>query len=381
LDHGTHVAGIAAASTNNGTGIAGMSWNSQVLAVRAVGGSYQVLADGIRFAANKGAKIINISGGGASDVLEVKQAVEYAAGKGALIVSTPANLGQVAAGANFYPGAYPQVFCVGSTTATDSRAPLSNYGAYVDIAAPGEDIYSLLSDGSYGFKSGVSMAAPMVSGAAALVWSHFPGWTAEQVKARLVSTAHPLPGQGLGGGRIDVFEAVFNGSFEDDINGWDTIGTAGAQEKLGPILPTHEKHVGFASSGPDAAQVETTLLQTFTIQAGVTEFVLKFDYDFVTEEYPEWVNRGYNDDMRIVLIKPDGSEVLLAAESVDGSAFSPVSGIDFPGGDSTAGHTGWKAVSQSIAVVSGPGVFKIVVRDRGDGIFDSNVLIDHIRFK
>jgi hypothetical protein len=380
-DHGTHVAGIAAASSNNGIGIVGMSWKSKILAVRGVGGTYQALADAIRFAANKGAKVINISGGGPNDVVEVKNAVAFAAAKGALVVSTPANLSQVSAGTLFYPGAYPQVFCVGSTTSADTRDSGSNYGAYVDIAAPGANIYSLLSNGGYGFKSGVSMAAPMVSGAAALVWSHFPAWTADQVKARLAKTAHPMPGQGLGAGRIDAFDAVFNGSFEDDTNGWQVTGTAGAQEKLGPIPPTHEKHFGFASSGPASAQVETALFQSFSIQPGVTDFVLKFDYNFVTEEYPEWVNEGYNDDMRIVLIKPDGSEVLLALESVDGSSFSLVGGIDFPGGDVTVGQTGWKSVNKSVAVVSGPGTFRLVVRDRGDGIFDSNVLIDNIRFE
>lgn len=380
-DHGTHVAGIAAASSNNSKGIAGVSWNSKILAIRAIGGSYAALASGIQEAADKGAKVINISGGGKSDDAAVKKAVDNAVGKGCLVISTPANLSQVSAGTNFYPGAYSNVFCVGSTNNSDGRSSGSNYGGYVDIAAPGDNIYSALQSGGYGFKSGVSMAAPIVSGAAAVVWSRFPSWTAAKVRERLEKTAIPLPGLGLGAGRIDLFEAVFNASFEDDANGWKVTGTAGAVPNMGPINPTHRKKMGFASSGPDNAQVQTTLLQSFTIQPGVTSIPIKFDYNFVTEEYPEWVGRGFNDDMRIVLITPGGAEIELAFESVDGSTFSLVGGIDFPGGDNTVGQTGWKSVNKTVSVTSGPGTYRIVVRDRGDGIFDSNVLIDNIRFK
>lgn len=312
----------------------------------------------------------------------MRNAVNYAVSKGALVVSTPANLSQVPApGANFYPGAYANVFCVGATTAADNRDSQNNFGAYVDIAAPGSSIYSTLQSGGYGFKTGVSMAAPAVSGAAAVVWGRFPSWTADQVRARLEKTAVPLPGLGLGSGRIDLFEAVFNSSFEDGVNGWDVTGTAGAVANLGPLFPTNRDNVGFASSGPDEAVVETAIGQSFTIQPGVTEFKLEFDYNFVTEEYPEFVGTEFNDNMRILLITPAGTEIELAYEDVNTSTFSPVGGIDFPGGDDTVGETGWKTVSQTIPVTAGPGTYRIVVRDEGDGIYDSNVLIDRIRFK
>jgi hypothetical protein len=85
--------------------------------------------------------------------------------------------------------------------------------------------------------------------------------------------------------------------------------------------------------------------------------------------------------MRITLVKPDGTTSQLAFESVNTSTFAPVGQINFPGGDDTVGHTNWKTVSTALPVTGGPGIYRLIVRDEGDGIYDSNVLIDKIRFK
>ena len=226
------------------------------------------------------------------------------------------------------------------------------------------------------------MAAPCVSGALAVLWSRFPEFTAAQIKDRIQKTAVELPGLQLGAGRVDLFEAVFNGSFEDDMRGWTSTGTSGSVESLGPLTARDRKKFGVASSGPDSSLIETTLEQSFTIEPGVTQFTVAFDYDFVTEEYPEWVNRGYNDNMKILLVKPDGTSEQLASEDVDHSSLTIVAGINFPGGDDTVGHTGWKPVAKTVRVAAGPGTYRIVVRDEGDGVFDSNVLnTDKIKFR
>ena len=273
---------------------------------------------------------------------------------------------------------------MGATTASDGRAVWSNFGPHVDIAAPGEGVTVPTLDGLYLRLDGTSYATPYVSGAIALVWSMLPSLTPAEIKDRLQKTAIELqlpPGEQLGEGRLDVFEAVFNGSFEDNMRGWTTKGTSGSIESLGPLTASDRKKFGFASSGPDNAVVETTLEQSFVIQPDVTEFKIAFDYDFVTEEYPEWINKGYNDNMRMVLVKPDGTPEELAFEDVNNSSFTAVAGVNFPGGDETVGHTGWKTISKTIPVTSGPGIYRIIVRDEGDGIYDSNVLIDKIRFK
>ena len=225
------------------------------------------------------------------------------------------------------------------------------------------------------------MAAPFVAGVAALVWSNNPTWTPAQVEERLLKTAVPLPGQQIGP-RVDVFESLFNGSFEHDLSGWKVVGTGSAVNSLGSINPTKDKRMGMASTGPDAAVSTSDLFQTFTLQADVTELAISFSYAMITEEYPEWINRGFNDDFVVTLELPGGGTTQIAIETVDGSAFSAIGGIDFPGGDATVGWTGWKQiVSKKIPVAPGGGTYRLRVRDRGDGIFDTNGLLDNIRFR
>lgn len=388
--HGTHCAGIAAARSNNGIGVAGAAWESDILAIKSLNsagkGPLSGLVAGMKEGADRGAKIVSCSFGapptiGASIAawfFGLEGAVNYVNSKGALCVVAAGNESNTEVN---IPGAYVGAFCVGSTDQNDNRSSFSCYGPEVDIAAPGTGIYSTYVGATYASMDGTSMATPLVAGCAALVWSRFPTLTASEVRARLTSTAEALPGLGLGAGRVDVFEAGFNGDFENDVQGWTILGTAGSLPSLGPIVPTSAQRMGFVSSGPDSAQVESQILQEFTIQPGVTSFALSFDYDFVTEEYPEWIGQGFNDNMRITLSTPGGGEVLLAFEEVDTSSFTAVSGIDFPGGDSTVGHTGWQSVGMNIPVSQGPGVYRIRVRDEGDGVFDSNVLIDNIRFR
>jgi hypothetical protein len=280
------------------------------------------------------------------------------------------------------------VLCVGNTTSADVRYADpkygSNYGAHVDIAAPGTGILSTVpsfADASgYQYKTGTSMASPLVAGVAALVWGNNPSMTRSQVEERLLKTALPLNQQV--GPRVDAFDAVFNGSFEHDLSGWKISGTGSAVPKLGPISPVNGVRLGMASTGPDAAVEQSDLYQEFTVRPDVTELALSFSYAMVTEEYPEWVGRGFNDDFRVTLETPDGVEHQVALETVDGSAFSAIGGIDFPGGDNTVGWTGWKnVVSVKFPVTAGAGKYRLRVRDRGDGIYDTNGLLDTIRFK
>jgi hypothetical protein len=379
--HGTHVAGIAAASGNNGIGIAGIAFNSRILAVKVLNsagsGSYANVASGIIHSVGMGARVINLSLSGSASDPVLNNAVNFATARGCLVVAAAGNDGR---NILVYPGAYANAFCVGSTTSTDARSGFSNYGAHVDIAAPGSSILSTLYTGGYGLKNGTSMATPCVAGAAAVLWSRYPGYTLARVRARLQATGQRLPGL-LIGNRVDVFEAVFNGSFEDGMNGWSVAGTAGSVASMGPLGPRHRQRFGFASSGPDNAIIETRIEQSFTIQPGVTSFRISFDYNFVTEEYPEWVGSIYNDRLNISLLTPAGATVPLAFESVNSSVFSMVGGINFPGGDSTVGQTGWKTATATVPVTLGPGTYRLVVRDEGDGIYDSNALLDSVRFR
>ncbi|MCP4217641.1 MAG: peptidase S8 [bacterium] len=175
--HGTFVASIAAANTNNGIGIAGVAWNAKILPVKTMDsrgyGSYLRIAAGIRFAADQGAQIANLSIGGRNPSFILEDAVQYAFNKGTLIIASAGN----SASAVLYPAAYDD-YClaIGASDENDQRAVWSNYGPQVDVVAPGVDIIGAkiypsnpedLDSYVYGF--GTSYAVPIVAGAAALL--------------------------------------------------------------------------------------------------------------------------------------------------------------------------------------------------------------------
>lgn len=222
--HGTHVAGIAAAVTNNGVGVAGLGWDAQVMPVKVLdwagSGWISDIANGIRWAADNGADVINLSLGGPGYDSTLDQATTYAHGKGALVVAAAGNCATVSNSCGnqlnpvFYPAANLYVMAVAATDSTDARTNYSEYGYFVDIAAPGDEIWSTLWANTYGYKSGTSMASPHVAGLAALVWAACPALTNDQVASVIESNALDLGAPGwdeyYGYGRIRADAAVVN---------------------------------------------------------------------------------------------------------------------------------------------------------------------------
>lgn len=214
--HGTHVAGIAAAGTNNGIGVAGMCGQCRVMPVKVLDqnnrGYWSSVAAGIVFAADHGARVINLSLGGTGGSQAVQDAIRYATEKGALVVAAAGNGGS---NQSFYPAAYDNVLAVAALNPDDTWWDLSNYGDYVDIAAPGVTVYSTLwtvEGPSYGFKSGTSMAAPHIAGVAGLLFSQDPNLGPEEVEAIIASTAVDLGDPGwdpyYGHGLADAHAAL-----------------------------------------------------------------------------------------------------------------------------------------------------------------------------
>ncbi len=380
--HGTHVAGIMVAEANNGEGIAGLAWDSQVIAVRGLGGSYAALLSAIRYSTDRGAKVINISGGAYLDSNSLESAVTYAMDKGALVVSAAGNDSR---NEPKYPCYYESVFCVANTTNANGRASSSNYGEWVDISAPGQDIASTQLGGGIIVKSGTSMSAALISGAAAMVWTKHPEWTAEKIRTRLVASGKKLGSELLvGSARLDVFEALFNGSFEiGDLAEWKVSGTASSIKQLASLLPVAGNRMAFVSTG---GGVETTMTKSITIQPGVTELPIEFTYNFLTAEYPDYIGGEWDDLLKITLTLPDGTEQELVSSSVKEAEFTLVDGLAFNDGnsdkgDDTVGQTGFKTIRMSIPVTEGKGEYSIHISDQGDGLYDSAILIDNIRFK
>jgi thermitase len=193
--HGTHVAGIAAAASNNGVGIAGVAWGARVLPLKVLngggGGSVSGVAAAMMWAADHGANVINLSLGGPTRSSAMEEAVNYAYFKGVTVVAAAGNNNALGV---LYPAAYDNAIAIASTDAGNNRSTFSNYGPEVDLAAPGTSIYSTYwSNGSaYATLSGTSMATPHVAGVAALLAGR-PGFdTPDKIRAAMQSTALDL---------------------------------------------------------------------------------------------------------------------------------------------------------------------------------------------
>jgi subtilisin family serine protease len=210
-EHGTHVAGIIAASINK-IGITGIAPNVKILPIDVFDGkeanAYDV-ADAIVYAADHGAKIINLSLSSIyySNVME--DAVQYAWSKKAVIVAAAGN---ESSDIPEYPAAFNSVLSVAATNKKDERSSFSNYGSTIDLSAPGEAIYSTVGGSKYGMMSGTSMAAPVVSGTAALILSKNPMLSPDEVGNILMKSTIDLGEKGrdvqYGNGRIDAEKAL-----------------------------------------------------------------------------------------------------------------------------------------------------------------------------
>ncbi|MFC4405510.1 S8 family serine peptidase [Haloarchaeobius iranensis] len=216
-NHGTHVSGIAAATTDNGTGVAGMS-DCTLLSVRVLGGggggSLSDIADGIQWAADQGADIINMSLGGGGYSQTLKDAVSYALSNGTLPICAAGNSGQRGVA---YPAKYSECVAVGALDQNENLASFSQYGPDLDVVAPGVDVLSTVPGGSYERLSGTSMACPATSGVAALGLSANPGLSAEELRSQLQDTAVDvgLGEEKQGDGRVDAANIVGDGGGGD----------------------------------------------------------------------------------------------------------------------------------------------------------------------
>lgn len=224
--HGTFVAGIAAACSNNGIGIAGVAWNSRILPVKVISsdgmGDEADAADGTIWAVDQGAKILNMSFATDINLPALEQAIEYAWSHGCLPVCATGNEGS---GIPLWPSAYVHTLAVGATNEYDQRctssdwgAGGSNFGPHIDVMAPGNNITSTWSDPEpligqvYYASPGTSAATPFVSGIAALIWSIHPDWTNQKIFDQIIHTADDKGAVGwdqyYGWGRANAYRAL-----------------------------------------------------------------------------------------------------------------------------------------------------------------------------
>jgi subtilisin family serine protease len=214
--HGTLVAGLASAVSDNGIGVAGVGFKCKIMPVKATNleapNSILYGFKGIAYAAENGADIINCSWGSSGYSQVEQEVIDYATSLGALVVAAAGNEGNNCPG---YPAAYRHVLAVAATTSNDRLATFSSFGYWVDLAAPGTSIYGTWQPSTYtSFQQGTSFSSPLVAGVAALVKAQHPNWSPGAVaeKVRLacdnISSQNPGFDRQLGYGRANAQRAV-----------------------------------------------------------------------------------------------------------------------------------------------------------------------------
>ncbi len=225
--HGTHVAGTIAAVGNNGVGVAGVTWSARIMAVKFLGptggGTTTGAISAVLYAASNGAQVMNNSWGGGGFSQALLDAITTADQAGALFVAAAGNDSTNTDVSPNYPSNYnvPNVMSIAATDHLDLKASFSNYGlTTVDLGAPGASIYSTVptigdlccsNPSGYHYLSGTSMATPHVSGAAALIFSRYPGISHYQVRDRMLFRTDPvasLTGITVTGGRLNIARAI-----------------------------------------------------------------------------------------------------------------------------------------------------------------------------
>jgi len=172
---------------------------------------------------------------------------------------------------------------------------------------------------------------------------------------------------------------LVNGDFEDGLTGWVLSGAGDVVESFGPISPYEGSYMAMISSGSGAVGGSSSALeQSFTVPEGANKLIIH--YNFISEEYPEFVGSQFNDVMCATLHTPDGSREI-AFEEVNSANFQPVSGIPCGSGDCTWGQTGWITASIDVSQWAGTNdTLTLTVHDVGDTIYDTVVLLDSIGF-
>lgn len=328
--HGTHVAGTAAASTDNGLGVAGTGFHSVFMPIKAGGtrdhpNSIAYGFQGILYAAINGAQVINCSFGGYGFSEFGQDVIDFATARGSLVVAAAGNDSSPSA---FFPAGYNNVLSVGSVGGQGNRYTgavsfFSNYGRHLDVFATGFDITSTWFDvpnyritgeweTSYNRSTGTSMAAPVVSGLAALLFDMYPDWSPERVAAQIRSTASSLNEvnpqnrfrNNLGKGLIDAYAAltrpmpgirfhsiVFDGADGEKINRGERGLVRVEGDNVGEPTSNLTATLETRFSGIEILQPSNTVGVIETGDSFVLEFEIEIGNDFSLDQVPDFLVR------------------------------------------------------------------------------------------
>ncbi len=316
--HGTHCAGIVAAELNNSIGIAGVA-QVRIMAEKGLceygWGWSNDLANAITHAVNQGAQIISCSWGSGEDSELIHEAIRYAHESDVLIISSAGN---DAWHLESYPAAYEEVIAVAATDRADEPTSFTNYGDWIELSAPGSNIFSTMPNSAYAYMGGTSMSTPYVAGVAALVWSRFPSMTPDQVRQHLLKTSNDLGELGF-----DVYY------------GYGRVNASTAVDKIWPesdilILGWQKKHVTVYTQPGEELVVNATIFNFGTNSQSSVTTKMMVNGTIIESEAIDFLQSGKSETLRFPWMSPSEGlynftvyAVPLADESVtDNNVFS-----------------------------------------------------------
>ncbi|HWP31348.1 MAG TPA: S8 family serine peptidase [Fimbriimonadales bacterium] len=260
--HGSHVAGISAAETNNGVGIAGVSYNCSIVAVKSMGsdgtGTVADVSEGITWSwQNGGAHVINLSLGTFTPSSTLESAVNNAWNNNVIIAAAAGNHGTPVP---FYPAFYDNCIAVAASDQSDNKASFSAFGTWVDVGAPGVDIFSCWAGSGYATADGTSMASPHVAGEAGLLWSYLGTSVSNStIRSRIEQNCDPF-GAWTVWGRINCFKALNTGEVINEFApvSFGTVQGTKRAGNIGSLASDDENRLRISSNKPDfsAAKIE-----------------------------------------------------------------------------------------------------------------------------
>jgi len=269
--HGSRLAGVIGARMNNSIGIAGIAPNARILPVKTLDntgyGSYTQVAEGIVYATDMGARIINLGFGGAGSSELLQNAIDYAVARGVLVIAAAGNGG---VNTTYYPAAYPGVIAVGSVDNDLTWSPFSSSGTHISLVAPGVGVYSTLPGASYSATSGTSISSAQVSGVAALLAGQPQFNNLNILRSALLNSAHDLGSLG-----------------QDPYYGYGVVRAFDALAYAGPILPTPTPWIVPTSTPGGSGGVYSMSFQDLWATAQI--------YSFTTTNPANSIDSAFND--------------------------------------------------------------------------------------
>ena len=358
--HGTPIAGIIAALTNNQLGMAGIAPGVRVMNLRAGTAAGYLeeddVAEAIIYAVDNECKVINMSFGDVVFSYLLKEAVDYGYSRGVLFVASAGNSGTQQL---HYPASYDQTIAVGATDQEGNLAPFSNYGSKIDLVAPGQNILSLSTIGGFGEFSGTSFSAPIVSGILALLWSQEVTASGQQIRSQLIAGCSDLgyPGWDIyfGNGQANAYSSLITQSYRlaqidypETGSGVKHQGVAIIGSAAGSDFKEYQLSVGTGNNPLSWTPIHQDNIQVIHDTLGIWNTIFFADTLYTIEL--KVINWDLSSTVQRVIISLDGSPPVLTSLDIIPMVVEDFFGymVEISTDDQTVAHLYYREAGQAI---------------------------------